>query len=81
MEPQIIDYYRRSKCIGETVVPEAYYIQKYGLHTLRSAQKGYEHFHNLEEGTSTYAKICSSSAGVWGWSRVGQQLESLDRSE
>ena len=73
MEPQIIDYYKRSN-IGETVVPKAYYIQKYGLRTLRSAQKGYENFHNLEEGTSTYAKICNSSAGVWEWSRVGQRL-------
>ena len=78
MEPQIIDYYR-SKCIRETVVPEEYYIQKYGLQTLRYAQKGYENFHNLEEGTSTYTKICNSSAGVWEWARVGQQLESPDR--
>ena len=79
MEPQIIDYYRRSKFLEETVVPKAYYIQKYGLHTLRSAQKGYENFHNLEEGTSTYAKICNSSAGVWEWSRVGQRLDFPDR--
>jgi len=77
MEPQIIDYYKRSNVHShkEKVIPEAYYIQKYGGRTLHYAQKGYEHFHNLEEGTSTYAKIHRSSAGVWEWCRVGQQLE------
>ena len=74
MEPQITDYYKRS-ILTEPVVPKEYYIQKYGLRALNYAQKGYEHFHNLEEGASTYAKICNSSAGVWEWMRMGQKLE------
>ena len=70
----MIDYYKRS-ILTEPVVPKEYYIQKYGLRALSYAQKGYEHFHNLEEGTSTYAKIYNSSAGVWEWSRMGQKLD------
>ncbi len=70
MEPQIIEYYKRP-LINLQVVPKEYYIQKYGAQTLHFAQKGYESFHNLEEGTSTYSRICNSSAGVWGWYRMG----------
>lgn len=76
MEPQIIDYYQQSKDNSKKkYVPKEYYIKTYGIRTLHFAQLGYENFHNLQEGTSTYEMICNSSAGVWEWSRMGRQLE------
>ena len=73
MEPQIIDYYRIND-ISREKKPDKYYIQRYGINMLKYAQIGYEDFYGLDQRTSLYNDIYTTSAGIAGWANHGRKI-------
>ena len=74
MDPQIIDYYRINDISREKKPDESDYIQRYGINMLKYAQIGYEDFYELDQRTSLYNDIYTTSAGIAGWASHGRKI-------